>query len=62
MESLPNRFEYNVGYTCNGCSNAVNRILGKLKDVEGFLAWHVPNWEQKKAYAWFDSSKDTETI
>ena len=57
MQATPNRYEYEVGYTCQGCSNAVNRIFGKLKDVNGFLAWHVPDWQQKKAYAWFDAAE-----
>ena len=62
MQATPNRFEYEVGYTCGGCSKAVDRILGKLKDVNGFQAWHVPDWEQKRAYAWFDSGEDTAAV
>ena len=60
--ALPNKFEYDIGYTCGGCSNAINRIFGKMADMKGFLAWHVPAWEQKKAYAWFDASESTDEI
>ena len=62
VTTLPNRYEYDIGYTCGGCSTAVNRILGKMKDMSGFKAWLVPNWEEKKAYAWFDTSEAPEEV
>lgn len=62
MQAAPNRFEYEVGFTCGGCAKAVDRIFGKLTDVNGFKAWHVPNWEEKRAYAWFDSAEATDAI
>lgn len=60
--AIPNRFEYTIAMTCGGCAGAVDRILGKLKDMDGFLAWYVPNWQQQKAYAWFDASQDTKAV
>ena len=61
MQTQPSKYEYEIGYTCGGCSKAVDRILGKLKDPNGgngFMAWHVPDWEQKRAYVWFEASQD----
>ena len=62
MQAAPNRFEYEIAFTCGGCQKAVDRIFGKLKDMSGFQAWHVPNWENKRAYAWFDSTEATDAI
>eukprot|EP00588_Corethron_pennatum_P014334 CAMPEP_0194277282 /NCGR_PEP_ID=MMETSP0169-20130528/9649_1 /TAXON_ID=218684 /ORGANISM="Corethron pennatum, Strain L29A3" /LENGTH=73 /DNA_ID=CAMNT_0039021209 /DNA_START=215 /DNA_END=436 /DNA_ORIENTATION=- len=35
---------FDVGMTCNGCSNAVKKILGKIEGVSDVAA----DWETKK--------------
>ncbi|KAK0083523.1 hypothetical protein PV325_008659 [Microctonus aethiopoides] len=39
-------YEFNVEMTCQGCSNAVERVLGKKAGVENFKI----NLEEKKVF------------
>ena len=32
------RYEFNVGMTCDGCKNAIERILGKNTDIKSVEA------------------------
>lgn len=52
---MPKVIEFRVGMTCNGCVNAVTRVLGKVPGVEKV----EPDLEKK--YVKVTGSDDTNT-
>lgn len=37
------KYQWDIAMTCDGCSNAVSKIMGKIENVDSFEA----SWEQK---------------